>query len=385
MDFSFTPEQSALREEVVRFAETSLLEAGGHSLNERDRLNVFDRELWQRCADFGIQGSLLPERYGGSERDAVDTVMILEALGYGCRDNGLTLGLGGQIWSIQEPILVYGSEEQKQRYLPGLASGALIGAHGVSEETAGSDALSLRTRAERVDGGYVLNGRKTTIGMAPVCDLAVVLARTDPDAGQWGVSAFLVEATTEGFERSEPRAKTGTRTNPLGDLILQDCFVPESGRLGGEGIGMSLFTKTISWERAFIHAGHLGSMERLIEKCVEYAREREQFGKPIGDFQSVSNRLANMRLRQETSRLLMYKAASLKDRGKDAPLECAMAKLHIAEALLESATDAVRVHGARGYLAEWDIERELRDALGGVIYAGTSDIQRNLIAELMRR
>ena len=385
MDFSFTPQQLALRDEVFRFVETKLSGAGERSLAERDRLGEFDRRLWQRCAEFGILGSLVPERYGGSGRDAVSTVVMLEALGYGFRDNGLSLGLGGQIWSIQEPILVYGSEEQKERYLPRLVSGELIGAHGVSEESAGSDALSLATRAEKKGGGYVLNGRKSTIGMAPACDLAIILARTDPDAGAWGVSAFLVEATSEGFGRTEAHAKTGTRTNPLGDLVLDDCFVPESARLGGEGIGMSLFTKTISWERAFIHAGHLGSMERVIEQCVDYARERHQFGRPIGDFQSVSNRLANMRLRQETSRLLMYKAATLKDQDVDAPLECAMAKLHIAESLLESATDAVRIFGARGYLSEFEIERELRDALGSVIYAGTSDIQRNLIAELMRR
>ena len=385
MDFSLSDDQLALREDVVTFAETELREGAGASLLARERDGAFDRNLWQRCADFGVLGSLIPERYGGLGRDAVTTVLMLEAIGYGSLDNGLSLGLGGQIWSIQEPILVYGSEEQRQSYLPRLISGELIGAHGVSEEGSGSDALSLQTRAEKVDGGYVLNGRKTTIGMAPVCDLAVVLARTDPDAGQWGVSAFIVEATSDGFTRSAPRAKTGTRTNPLGDLILDDCFVPESARLGGEGIGMSLFTKTISWERAFIHAGHLGSMERLIERCVDYTREREQFGRPIGDFQSVSNRLANMRLRLETSKLLMYKAATLKDQGVEAPLECAMAKLHIAESLLESATDAVRIHGARGYLAEFEVERDLRDSIGAVIYAGTSDIQRNLIAELMLR
>ena len=219
--------------------------------------------------------------------------------------------------------------------------------------------------------------------MAPEADLALVLARTDPSAGRWGISAFLVESDTEGFSRGPKRAKTGARTNPLGDLIFEDCFVPESQRLGKEGIGMSLFVRTIGWERAFIHAGHLGAMQYLFEQCVEYAKDRRQFGQPIGNFQAVSHRIADMRVRLETSRLLLLQVAGKKDRGEDAALECSMAKLHISEALLASATDAMRVHGARGYLEEFEIERQLRDALGSVIYAGTSDIQRNLIASLV--
>ena len=329
-------------------------------------------------------GSHVDRRWGGRGRGAVDTVLILEAIGYGCRDNGLTLALGGQMWSVQEPIEVYGSEEQKQRFLPRLCSGEWIGVHGVSEEHSGSDALALQTTARRVDGGYVLDGRKCYIGMAPHADVALVLANSDPEAGKWGVSAFLVEKG-EGFSLSPPRAKSGTRTNPLGDLVFEQCFVPEENRLGGEGVGLSLFTHTIKWERAFIHAGHLGAMQRLLERCFEYSRQRRQFGRPIGDFQAVSHRIAEMRLRQETARLLMYNVAAMKDRGLDASIECAMAKLHIAECLLASATDAVRIHGARGYLEEFEIERELRDHLGGVIYAGTSDIQRNLIYDLLGR
>lgn len=379
MHLNLTAEQGAERDRVVEFAEREL----GSHLRECDREGRFPREDWERCGAEGILSSHVPERYGGRGLDATTTVLTLEALGYGCRDNGLTLALGGQIWSVQEPIVVYANEEQKRRLLPGLCSGALIGVHGVSEEHSGSDALSLRTTAVKTDGGYVLNGRKTYIGMAPLADVALVLANSDPEAGKWGVSAFLVEAGMKGFSQSEPRAKTGTRTNPLGDLLLEDCFVPARSRLGGEGIGVSLITTTIGWERAFIHAGHLGAMQRLLETCVAYAKARHQFGHPIGHFQSVSNRIANMRLRLETSRLLMYEVASMKDASRDAELECAMANLHIAESLLESATDAVRIHGARGYLEEYEVERDLRDAIGGVIYAGTSDIQRNLIARLL--
>jgi alkylation response protein AidB-like acyl-CoA dehydrogenase len=381
MNFSFTEEQGALRDQTLEFARAEL----GADLRARDREATFSRADWERCAARGVLGSHIPQCYGGQGLDAVTTVMLLEALGYGCRDNGLSLALGGQMWSVQEPILVYGSEEQKQRFLPRLCSGEWIGAHGVSEENSGSDALALQTTARRVKGGYVLDGRKTYIGMAPLADVALVLANSDPEAGKWGVSAFLVESERDGFSRSAPRGKSGTRTNPLGDLVLEECFVPEENRVGREGVGLSLFTHTIKWERAFIHAGHLGAMQFLLDRCVEYAQQRQQFGRPIGAFQSVSNRIADMRLRQETSRLLMYKVAALKDQGFDASIECAMAKLHIAESLLASATDAVRIHGARGYLEEFEVERELRDSLGGVIYAGTSDIQRNLIFELMGR
>ena len=379
MDFTISKDQLDLREQVVEFARSHL----GKELPGHDRDGRFPRADWQRCAAHGLLGSHVPVRYGGQGRDATSTVLALEALGYGCSDNGLTLAVGGQTWSVQEPIVVYGTEEQKQRWLPGLCSGELIGAHGVTEESSGSDALSLETTAAKVDGGYLLNGRKAYIGMAPECDLALVLANSRPEEGKWGVSVFVVERGTEGFSQGPPRAKTGTRTNPLGDLGLQDCFVPDENRLGAEGLGLSLFTRTIGWERAFIHAGHLGAMQALLERCIEYCKQRHQFGQRIGDFQSVSNRIADMQVRQETSRLLMYKAAALKDSGEEVGLECAMAKLHIGEALLASATDAVRIHGARGYLAEYGVERQLRDAIGSVIYAGTSDIQRNLIASLL--
>jgi len=358
-----TPQQIELRDSARAFAADEL----DSDIHDRDRDGRFSRKNWDRCGAHGILGSHVPEEYGGRGLGALDTVVWMEALGYGSRDNGLTLALGGQMWSVQEPIQIYGSDEQRREYLPKLVSGEWIGAHGVSEPGSGSDALSLSTTAERRDDGYVLNGRKTYIGMGPEADLALVLANTDPDSGKWGVSAFLVEKGTPGFTQSAARGKAGTRTNPIGDLVLEDCFVSEGQRLGEEGIGVSLFSRTICWERAFIHAGHLGSMERLVEICVTYAQEREQFGVPIGNFQAVSHRIANMKLRQQTSRLLVHKVARMKDLELNAETECAMAKLHVSESLLESSLDAVRI---------------LRDSFGGVIYAGTSDIQRNLIAQI---
>ncbi len=379
MQLSFSEDQLARGQDILEFARSEL----GSDLPDHDRAATFPRQDWDRCGAKGILASHVPEEYGGLGLDTVTTVLILEALGRGCGDNGLSLALGGQTWSVQEPIVIYGNEEQKRRFLPKLCSGEWIGCHGVSEEQSGSDALAMSTTAVKTEGGYLLNGHKTYIGMAPEADFALVLANTDPEAGKWGVSAFLVESSAAGFTRGEARAKCGTRTNQLGDLIFEDCFVPAENLLGGEGIGVSLFTQTIAWERAFIHAGHLGAMQTLFERCVDYAKERRQFGQPIGKFQSVSNRIADMRLRLETSRLLMYKVAAMKDAGSDAAIECAMANLHISESLLACATDAVRIHGALGYLEEYGVERQVRDSLGGVIYAGTSDIQRNLIASLL--
>jgi alkylation response protein AidB-like acyl-CoA dehydrogenase len=379
MRFEFSEEQLALRRETIDFARREL----GARLRERDRASEFSREDWDRCGARGVLGCHVPEEYGGQGLDAVSSVSVLEAVGYGCRDNGLSLALGGQIWSVQEPILIFGSEAQRAKYLPRLCAGEWIGAHAVTEETAGSDALSLQTTATRTAGGYLLNGRKTWIGMASLADVALVLANSDPEAGKWGISAFLVERGSEGLSQGVVHAKTGTRTNPLGDLVFENCFVPEENRLGAEGVGISLFTQTVCWERAFMHAGHVGSMQALFERCVDYAKERQQFGRSIGRFQSVSNRIAEMRLRLETSRLLMYKAAWMKDQSKEADLECAMANLQISESLLACATDAVRLFGARGYVEDHEVEREMRDSLGGVIYAGTSDIQRKVIASLL--
>jgi alkylation response protein AidB-like acyl-CoA dehydrogenase len=377
--YQFTQEQLALRERTISFARTHL----GGDLPDRDRSGTFRRDDWSQCGAEGILGAHVPVAYGGQGLSAVSTVLVLESLGYACRDNGLSLALGAHIWNVLEPLVESGTEEQKRRLLPRLCSGELISCNGVTEEMAGSDAYSLQTTAQKVAGGYLLNGRKTYVGMAPISDVTLVLASTAPAAGRWGISAFFVERGAPGMTLGPARSKAGTRTNPLGDIVFENCLVPESNRLGGEGAGVALFSRAVNWERAFILAGHVGALQALLERCVAHARSREQFGQPIGRFQAISSRIANMRLRLETSRLLMYQAAELKDRGLDATLECSMAKLHIAEALVESATDAMRLHGAQGYLEEFGIEREVRDMLGTVIYGGTSDIQRNIIAGLV--
>ncbi len=379
MNFSWTEKQCDLYDQCVAFAREFL----GKNLTQRDADGVFAHEEWKASADFGVLGWFVPKEYGGGGLDVVTTIRCLEGIGYGCRDNGLTLALNGQMWSVMEPLLQFGSEEQKHRYLPGLCNGSLRAAHGMTEAQSGSDAFSLKTTATKVADGYLLNGHKIYIGLAPVAELALVFANTNPAVGKWGISGFLVDAATEGFEASPAQAKMGLRTGPLGEITLKDCRVPESARLGPEGIGVSIFNHSMDWERSFIFASHVGSMARQLDDCITFARERNLFGQPIAGFQSISNRLAEMRLRLETSRLLLYKLAWMKEQRQPAMLEAAMAKLHIGESFAANSLDAMRIHGGRGYLSDYGVERDVRDSLGGVIYSGTSDIQRNIIATLL--
>ena len=381
MDFSWTKKQLALKEKVTAFSQT-LTEESDDDLQVRDQQGEFSHTLWKKCADFGILKLIMPERYGGDGHDLLTAVLAMETLGYGCRDNGLLLALNEQLWCIQQPLLTFGSEAQKQKYLPSICSGELIGTQAISEEETGSDAFSMKTTASKVEGGYVLNGRKTYIGLATIADFSLVFVSTNPEAGQWGISLFLVEHNTKGCS-AVSRGKMGTRTSPLGDLVFEDCFVPDDNRIGSEGIGISVFNQTMDWERSFILTSYVGSMAYQLDQSVKYAQTRQQYGQPIGNYQSVSNRIADMKSRLEIARLLLYKQAWQKKNQTVNPLDSAVTKLHLSESFLKSSLDAVRIHGARGYLSEFGIERDLRDATGGVIYAGTSDIQRNIIAKLL--
>ncbi|MFN2399919.1 MAG: acyl-CoA dehydrogenase family protein [Gemmatimonadaceae bacterium] len=376
MDFSWSPDQIELRDAVAEFARTALSD----DLIRRDKHSEFSRDLWNRCAQFGIQGLPIPEEYGGRGCDTLTTVLALEALGYGCRDNGLLFGISAQMWSVQMPILLTGSEPQKTKYLPGLCDGTRIGAHAMSEPSAGSDAFGLRTTAERRGDRYVLNGSKTFVSNAPVADVFVVFASVDLAKGSLGLTAFLVDRDTPGLSVSRPIGKMGLTTSPMAELFFDDCEVALENRLGREGRGASLFNDSMEWERSCILAAFLGTMQRQLETCVRYAKERHQFGKPIGEFQSVSNRLVQMKVRLETSRLQLYHAAWTKQQGGPAGTAAAIAKLFISEASLQSALDAVQVHGGYGFTTEYEVERELRDAVGGRLYSGTSEIQAAIIA-----
>jgi alkylation response protein AidB-like acyl-CoA dehydrogenase len=379
MDFSWTTDQLEWKKHVVSFAQKEL----NKNILSRDGRSEFSRENWTKCASFGILGLPIPESYGGIGADILTTVAAMEGLGYGCRDNGLIFAMNAQMWSVQLPILKFGSEEQKQRYLPGLCNGSFIGAHGMTEPNSGSDAYSLQTRAQRKNNGYVLNGTKTFITNAAVSDIALVFATIDPSRGTGGITAFIIEKGTPGFSTSREIEKMGLRTAPLGELILEDCFVPEDSRLSAEGAGTSIFSSAMEWERSCILASEVGAMERQLEECIKYAKERKQFGESIGKKQSVANRIADMKVRLETARLILYKVAWLKNQGKPAAMEAAIAKLFLSECFVDSGFDAIRIHGGYGYATEFEVERDLRDAIGGTLYSGTSDIQRVIIARLL--
>ena len=242
----------------------------------------------------------MPAEYSGfPAEDLMTTVLALETLGYGCTDSGLTLALNTQIWTVQMLILLFGSEEQKQRYLPSMCRGESIGVHALSEPQAGSDVYSLTTEAVPCDGGYRLNGHKKFVTGAPICDLAVVFATVDSSLGKWGLNAFLVERETQGFSLGPSKEKMGLRTVPFGEIFLEDCFVPAENRLGPEGAGFSISHSSLEFDRCFTLSSQLGALERQLENTIDYAKRREQYGLPIGKFQSVSNRVADMKLRLE--------------------------------------------------------------------------------------
>lgn len=381
MDFSWTSAQQDLKEEVISFAQKNL----NADILNRDVNSVFPRADWRKCADFGIQGLAAPLAYGGRKEniDLLSATLAMEALGYGCKDNGLPFALNAQMWTVQQPIAQFGTELQKEKYLKPLVEGKMIAAHALTEENAGSDVFNMETLATKVDGGYLLNGKKRYITLGPVADVALIFAITNPKVGKWGVSGFIVETNTKGFKATANKPKMGMRSVPFGELSFKDCFVPTENRLGKEGAGWAITIESLEYDRCCILASQLGAMQRQLEENIAFVKKRKQFDKPIGSFQSVSNRIANMKLRLETSRLLLYKVAWLKTQGKPAMIEAAMLKLQLSESFVESSLDAIRNHGGYGYITENEVERDLRDAVGGVIYAGTSDVQRNIISNLL--
>jgi len=376
MDFSLTPEQTELRAEIARFARQELNEG----LAERERDQALSREGWKKCADMGVHGLPFPAEFGGADADIVTTMIAMEALGYGCRDAGLIFAINAQMWAVQMPILEFGTEAQKARYLPGLIRGDRIGAHGMSEPGSGSDSSALATTAERRGDRWILNGTKTFVTNGPVADVFVIFATTNPALGFMGVTGFIAEKDTPGLRVSAPIGKMGLKTSPMSEVILEDCALPADALLGREGGGANVFKSSMAWERGCLLASYVGAMERQLETCVEYAKQRRQFNRPIGKFQSVANKLVDMKVRMETSRLLLYKVGWLKNSGEDAVTDAAIAKLYLSEAWVQSCLDAIQIHGGYGYMTEFEMERDLRDAIGGRLYSGTSEIQRNVIA-----
>jgi len=379
MDFSWSPQQIELYDTIGDFAAREL----NDNLVDKDRRGVFNRSGFKRCGEVGILGLPVPVEYGGLACDPLTTVGALERLGYACRDNGLVFSLNAQIWTATMPIVAFGTEEQKRKYLPGLCSGDMVGGTAMTEPGSGSDAYALRATAVKKGDRYVLNGSKVFVTNGPVADVLVVFARTDKDKSAAGISAFLVDRWTPGLTIGQRLEKMGLRTSPTCELSIDDCEVPEGSRLGREGAGPALLTHAMTWERGSILASAVGSMQRLLETCVKYAKSRRQSGRPIGQFQLVASRVVDMKLRLETARYMLYYGAWQRALGRAAILEAAMAKLHISESWVRSCEDAIQIHGGYGYTTDFEIERELRDAIGSRLYSGTSEIQRMIVASLM--
>ncbi|MEE4174548.1 MAG: acyl-CoA dehydrogenase family protein [Xanthomonadales bacterium] len=377
MDFAWNEDQLAIREAAAEFGARMLVDG----VEARDREGVFSRAAWDACADFGLPGLLVPGTWGGGEQDLLTAVASYEGVGRGGLDNGTIFAVAAHAASCAGPIMDYGSDAQKDSWLPRLADGSIIGAAAITEPGSGSNALGLATSAGKTEDGWVLNGSKTFVSNAPMADLFLVYARTGP-GGLAGLTAFLVPADTAGLSVGQPIEKMGLRTAPMAEVFFDDCRIPADAVLGSAGSGSMIFNQTMEVERLLVMAPAIGVMERLLERCVSHARERDTGKGPIGANQAVSHPIADMELDLEQARWMLYRAAWHAEHHGTATRESALAKLSVSEAYIRCCRTALQIFGGYGYTVEYGIERELRDALATTVYVGTSEIQRNLVAGL---
>jgi alkylation response protein AidB-like acyl-CoA dehydrogenase len=323
-----------------------------------------------------------PEAFGGDGFDFVTTVSAYHALGYACKDVGLVCALATQLVCGTQ-ILLFGDETQQTGLLPDLASGKLIYAQGITEPDSGSDTFAMQTTAVKKANGYVLNGTKTMISNGPVADRVLIYAVTDPTKKTLAkISCFHVSRHDSGYSAGKPMEKMGLRTLANGELVLTDCHVPSTSVIGREGQGVIAFSEAVEWERVLFPACSLGQLERVLEGCIQYAKEREAFGQPIGEFQAISHKIAKMKIDVELGRLALYRAAALKNQRKRAALEASIAKVFITESLKQACLDAIQIRGGYGYMSEYEAERDLRDSIASTIYSGTTEMINNTIARL---
>lgn len=378
MDFSLTEQQRVLKEQIVRFARNELTPGAA----ERDEAREFSRDLWRKCGAMGLQGLPVDPVHGGSGADALTTAIGLEALGRGCEDGGLVFAVCAHLLACVVPIWKHGGADLKSKYLPQLCDGSLVAVNAMTEPGGGSDAFSMKTTARADGDDFIITGTKIFSSNGPVADVAIVYAATAPNKGfMGGITAFVVDADTLGFRRGQTFKKMGLKTCPIGELVFDEMRVPKSQVLGGVGGGGPIFSQSMEWERICLVAAHVGAMERLLEQAVDYARTRTSFGQKIGRYQAVAHKIADMKVRLEASRLLVYRAASLLDERKSVSLDASITKLFVSESLVKSAMDTVQVLGGYGFMTEYGAERALRDAIAGTIYSGTSEMQRNIIAK----
>jgi butyryl-CoA dehydrogenase len=384
MNFELSPEQKMIRDTARELATREIAPQAA----EIDRTHEFPRKLFARLGELGLLGIMVPEKWGGAGMDALSYAVALEEIARACASTAVAMSVQSSL--VAAPILKEGTDEQRARWLPDLAAGKKIGCFALSEPEAGSDAKAQRTRAVRLgqgdhgDGGrWILNGTKNFITNAPVADLAIVLANSDPTKGSRGITAFLVPMPTPGLTIGPPDDKLGIRGAPSAQLFLTDCAVGDDARLGAEGDGFKIAMRALDGGRIGIAAQALGIARAAFEDATRYARERKTFGQPIAEHQAIQFKLADMRTEIDAARMLLWRAAAKKDAGGAYSTDASMAKLFASEVANRAAKEAVQIFGGYGYLRDFPAERHFRDAKITEIYEGTSEIQRLVIASAL--
>ncbi len=374
MDFELNEDQQQVKWSVREFAEA---EIAPHVM-EWDETQHFPVELLPKLADLGLMGVIFPEEYGGANMGYVEYVTVIEELSRVDGSVGISVAAHNSLCSNH--IYMFGTEEQKRKYLVPLAQGQHLGAWGLTEPSAGSDASGTRTTAVRQNGGWLVNGSKNFITHAIHADTCVAVAVTDRSQGNKGITAFIFEKGMTGFAPSKKENKLGLRASETASVVFEDCVVPDENRLGDEGMGFIQAMQVLDGGRISIAALALGIAQGAYESAVRYAKEREQFGKPIAEFQAIQFKLANMATEIEAARLLTYRAAYLKDQGKRVTKESSMAKLYASEMSVRVCEEAIQIHGGYGYTKDYPPEKYWRDSKLCTIGEGTSEIQRIIIA-----
>lgn len=373
MKFDLDEEQSDIRGMIRRFTEEKLTPHAP----EWDEKNYFPREIYGQMAELGLMGMTTPEEYGGSALNRLAGALVYEELAKGDMATAVGLSVHNMVTGS---IARFGNEEQRRRWTPRLAAGELLGAFSLSEAASGSDAASLQCRAERRSDGYILNGTKMWVTNGGEAEIYLLMARTMPGRGASGVSCFVVEKGTPGFQFGKTERKMGLHSSPTRELIFENCAIPESWRLGKEGQGFKIALSSLDGGRVNIGAVAVGVAQAAFETARRYAHEREQFGQSIGSFQAIQFMLADMAMKIEAARLLVYKAAYRLDQGQEAGMYAAMAKCFATDIAMEVTTNAVQVLGGAGYVRDYPVERYMRDIKVAQIFEGTNQIQRLVIA-----
>ncbi|MGQ0535297.1 MAG: acyl-CoA dehydrogenase [Methanobacteriota archaeon] len=379
MQFALRPEQEAIRQTVREFAEKHVRPAAA----ELDREKRFPHEHVKRMADLGLLGMMVPPEHGGAGTDTVSYAIAIEEIARFCAATAVVASVNNSLYCW--PVETYGSEAQKRRWLDPFARGERLGAYALSEPEAGSDPASMSTTATRKGHGYVLTGKKNFITNGGAADGYIVFAKTDPPKKHKGITAFLVEKGTPGFEISPPEHKMGIRAAHSTQLFFTGCEVSEDQRLGPEGEGFKIAMKTLDGGRIGIAAQAVGIARGCLEESLHYAKERKQFGKPIGSFQMIQQKVADMATEVDAARLLLWRAAARKDRGGPYGIEASMAKLYASTVAMKAAIQAVQIFGGSGYTTDHPVERYMRDAKITEIYEGTSEVQHLVIARNLLR